>query len=90
MKTLRIIIKGRVQGVGFRFFARQKAQLYGIKGFARNLSDGSLEIIAQSSDDKKLESFLKECKRGPLLASVEDFKFEEIVPDKEYSFFDIK
>jgi acylphosphatase len=90
MKTVRIIIGGRVQGVGFRLFARQKAQQYGVKGVARNLSNGTLEIIAQSSNDKNLEMFIKECKKGPLLASVEDFKVEEINPEKEYGFFDIR
>ncbi|MGB9748465.1 MAG: acylphosphatase [Candidatus Woesearchaeota archaeon] len=90
MKTVKITISGRVQGVGFRLFARQKAQMHGIKGVARNLSNGTLEIVAQSSDEKNLELFIKECKRGPLFAYVEDFRVEEINPEKEYSFFDIR
>jgi len=90
MKTLRMIIKGKVQGVGFRLFARQKAQIYGIKGFAKNLSNGDLEIIAQSCDEKKLQMFIKECRRGPLFASIKDFMVEEITPEKDYDFFDIR
>ena len=44
-------IFGRVQGVGFRYFAKQEADKLGLSGFAQNLSDGSLLVVAEGDDD---------------------------------------
>ena len=90
MRTLKIIITGRVQGVGFRFFLRQKAQLLDIKGYARNNSNGSLEVVAQSDNKDNLKNFLKECNRGPILASVSNVDISEEEDERAYTFFDIK
>ncbi len=70
MKTLRLILHGRVQGVTYRWFTRRAAQKHGVQGFARNLPDGTLEIVAQGSDED-LAPFLAEVKKGPMWARVD-------------------
>jgi len=54
-----IVASGRVQGVGFRFFVRELAKKYDISGYAKNLPDGSVEIIGEGENDV-LQDFLKE------------------------------
>ncbi len=90
MKTVRIIIEGRVQGVGFRLFLRQKAQLLNIKGYAENAPNGAVEVIAQSDNEKDLSQFIKECWRGPILARINNVKVSEISMDRNYDFFDVR
>ena len=62
---------GRVQGVGYRAFAQRKALELGLKGYARNLSDGaSVEVVAEGQK-AALESLLAALKQGPSGAYVE-------------------
>ncbi len=70
-----IILKGRVQGVGFRSFARMKASELGIKGFARNIGEDSVELIGEG-EEKKLKKFIEQCKKGPFLAHITEIKVE--------------
>lgn len=57
-------ISGRVQGVGFRFFAVNQASQYGVTGWVRNLMDGRVEIEAEG-EMEKLRMFLEDVRRGP-------------------------
>ena len=52
MKEALIIAKGRVQGVGFRWFVRRKANEIGVKGYVMNLPNGDVEILAQGSEEQ--------------------------------------
>lgn len=72
-----IRVYGIVQGVGFRNFARKKAYEYGVKGYVRNLIDGSVEIVAEG-DRQALEKFLIEISRGPIFAQVDRIEKKEI------------
>jgi acylphosphatase len=67
----RWIIRGRVQGVGFRWFVMREAQRLRLGGYARNLPDGSVEVVSEGSDGdlEKLEHALR---RGPSHARVDD------------------
>lgn len=69
--TIRYLISGRVQGVGFRWFAREAADGLGLTGYARNLRDRRVEVVAQGKPEilKKLEDQLRS---GPPLARVEN------------------
>lgn len=64
MESVHMIINGRVQGVGFRFSAQQKAKEFGIKGWVRNRKNGSVEIEAEGKE-RNLQSFIEAIKHGP-------------------------
>ncbi|MEK6891720.1 MAG: acylphosphatase [Nanoarchaeota archaeon] len=61
MKCIHLIVSGKVQGVFFRDSTRRKAQELGLNGYARNLSDGNVEVVAEGSEEKinKLINFIK-------------------------------
>ena len=63
-------VYGRVQGVGFRFFCYNWAKNLKIFGYAKNLNDGSVEILAQGREEN-LQKFLEKIKQGPKLAKIE-------------------
>lgn len=73
---LNIKIFGKVQGVSFRYYARQKAQELSLSGFVRNEPDGTVYIEAEG-EKKNFQKFLDWCHKGPDTARVEkvDFKF---------------
>ena len=75
MACARFIVSGRVQGVFFRASAREEALRLGITGFARNLDDGCVEVLACGSDEAlaALERWLQ---HGPRLAQVSAVKRE--------------
>lgn len=77
MKSIRILISGRVQGVNFRRFAKISAERLGIRGYVKNLSDERVEVVCQGSADRMRE-FIKECRKGPPSSYVEDVFIEEI------------
>ncbi len=69
--TLHAFVSGYVQGVGYRWFARQQAQTLGLAGYARNLRDGRVEVVAQGPRESLLR-FVEALRRGPEGASVDD------------------
>jgi len=89
MKYKKIIIEGRVQGVGFREFVRKRATSYGLKGYVKNVGENRLEIVV-CGDENKINSLIKDCKRGPLLAHVSSCSIEDIDIDEEFDGFYIK
>jgi acylphosphatase len=64
-----IIVQGIVQGVSYRFFAVKMAKQHNIKGYARNLPDGNVEVIAEG-DEGMVNEFIKQLKIGPPAAHV--------------------
>ncbi|HLD89334.1 MAG TPA: acylphosphatase [Candidatus Nanoarchaeia archaeon] len=84
-----IIIEGKVQGVGFRDFARRKATELKIKGFVRNVDLDKIEVVAEG-DEKNLKTFVAQCKKGPLLAFVKKFEINSSTEEKEFVDFFIK
>jgi len=66
---LRAAVSGRVQGVGYRFFAVDEAAERNLVGYARNLPDGTVEVVAEG-DRTALEHFLAALERGPRSARV--------------------
>ena len=65
-----IQIFGRVQGVGFRYSARLAARNYGIKGYVRNMSDGSVYLEVEGPEDN-VKRFVNWCKEGPDFAYID-------------------
>ncbi len=69
--ALLVNVRGRVQGVGFRYFTRQRAQQLQLTGYVKNLADGSVEAYAEGPPEH-LEQFLTEIHRGPVASSVQN------------------
>ncbi len=69
MSACRFLVRGRVQGVGYRYFALQTARELRLGGFARNLPDGSVEILAEG-DETALLAFEARLREGPSFARV--------------------
>ena len=85
---LNIKIEGRVQGVGFRYIARNQARLLNVKGFVKNECDGTVYIEAEGTTEQ-ISDFIKWCHEGPPTAMVTNVKIKE-GEFRNYSFFDIK
>jgi acylphosphatase len=83
-----IQIFGMVQGVGFRYSARHAARNYSIKGYVRNMPDGSVYIEAEGKEQNMAE-FIKWCMKGPGPAYIENINVEEGAM-KNFEVFDIR
>ena len=78
----RFYVSGRVQGVGFRFFAERTAESLGVGGYVRNLFDGRVEVYAIGSAEQ-LEALRNTLRRGPRMAGVDrvDEHDADILPE---------
>jgi len=81
-------IRGRVQGVGYRYFARRTALRLGVCGFVRNLPDGDVEVHAQAGA-VILREFRAELERGPASSDVREIVEGAATPTPGYSSFEI-
>lgn len=70
LKRVKLIVSGRVQGVGFRYFCYKQAIKLNVKGYAKNLLNGKVEIIAEGQK-KDLQNFIDMIEKGPSLSRVE-------------------
>ena len=83
------VVNGLVQGVNFRYFVLRRADELGLTGYARNLRDGSVEVVAEG-DKEKLQSLLEQLKIGPRSAHVKQVKVEWTDHSGSYRDFDIR
>jgi acylphosphatase len=90
-KEIRVHIRvsGVVQGVGYRFFTRSHATKMGIKGYVRNMPDGTVEIEAEA-DREKIDSFIEKLNQGPPAADVSEIETEEVSGKKKYDGFEVR
>jgi len=84
-----IIVRGMVQGVGFRYFVYGRAVKLGLNGFAKNLYNGDVEIEI-TGERSLIEELINEVKIGPRSAQVTDVKIKWIKPDQYYNNFEIR
>ncbi len=89
MIAKRFLISGLVQGVGFRYFVKRKADLYGLAGWVRNLPDGRVEVFAQG-DETAIKELEKDLWKGPSLARVDEVLEFEAQPERELHWFEIR
>ncbi len=89
IKTFRILVSGRVQGVGFRYFVYDRAMQFMIKGYVQNTHDNKVEIICQGQKNN-LDMFIMSVRKGPALSFISGFILEEVADFSLYDFFDIK
>lgn len=79
----RYLIKGKVQGVGYRKWTKKTALYLGLDGFCRNRSDGTVEVVVSSPDKNSIKTFEKLLYQGPKKASVtgvEKKRYKKEVP----------
>jgi acylphosphatase len=85
-KAREFFISGRVQGVGFRFFAERAAREAGATGWARNLADGRVQVHANGTREQ-LDALEARLRMGPAHADVRGFEVREAAPEDARSFF---
>lgn len=81
----KIVITGRVQGVGFRWNAVREAGSRGITGLVKNMTDGRVYIEAEGYREQ-LDDYIAWCRRGPVFSSVENVEIEASSPMNYKSF----
>ena len=89
IRRYRIIVKGIVQGVGYRYFALQQAKKYEVKGWVKNRCDGYVEIVCEGIDER-LKLFVERLREGPYSARVEDLEIKKEEYRGEFLDFEIK
>lgn len=87
-KRFKIIVKGFVQGVGYRYFCYKKAIEYNLKGYAKNLYDGSVEVVAEG-EEGMIKEFIRDLKIGPSNAKVNSVNVEELPVEIGYAEFNV-
>jgi len=85
--TYKIEITGKVQGVAFRYSAKTVADALGITGYAKNLYDGSVEIVA-NGDEIALQQFIQWCQQGPTRARIKNVDLT-IISEKVFERFEV-
>jgi acylphosphatase len=89
VRRVHLIIRGRVQGVNFRWYAHYRAQPLGLAGWIRNCPDGSVEAVVQGSPDA-VSQFVAWAHRGPSHAEVERVDVRDEEPDPAMRNFAIR
>jgi acylphosphatase len=89
IEARRFFVRGRVQGVGFRWFVEREAHILGIAGWVRNNHDGSVEVLAQGTRDQ-LSGLHGRLREGPRAARVDSVDVSEASPVAALSSFRIE
>jgi acylphosphatase len=86
-ETVHVIIKGVVQGVGYRHATVRRAHLLGVTGWVQNMEDGTVEALVQGDPDQ-VDHMLAWLNQGPPGAIVRELITERIYTDKHYGRFE--
>ena len=89
MKRVRIVIHGMVQGVFFRANAKEAADRLGLKGYAKNLPEGAVEVVAEGPKEK-LDELVAFCKKGSERARVDKVDVHIVEGSNEFEGFEIR
>jgi|WetSurMetagenome_2_1015567.scaffolds.fasta_scaffold1226264_1 acylphosphatase len=89
IRAKHIIVHGRVQGVGFRYFVQHIGDRLGLKGDVRNCPDSTVEIVVEGNAEK-IADFIKQLEKGPSLARVERVDVVDIPTQGGCSAFSIE
>jgi len=89
MVRAHVIVRGMVQGVFFRSYTREWARELGVKGWVRNLPDGSVEAIFEG-EEGRVKEIIERCRKGPPLAVVEKVEVNWEPYKGEFKEFEIK
>ena len=83
------LVRGRVQGVGYRYFALEAAERRAVRGYVRNLANGEVEVHAEA-DEVSLELFKQELQQGPRMARVREIVESDLPVSGQYPSFLIR
>ncbi|HYZ20849.1 MAG TPA: acylphosphatase [Rhodopila sp.] len=86
MIAKRLVIAGRVQGVGYRAWMVEKARSLGVIGWVRNTADGTVEAVV-AGEDAAVEEIARLCRRGPRLAEVVSITEDLVEPPEQAGFY---
>ena len=89
IEAKRFVVRGRVQGVGFRWFVEREAHMLGIAGWVRNNHDGSVEVLAQGTRDQ-LSGLHGRLREGPRAARVDAVEVSDATPAQDLNSFRIE
>jgi acylphosphatase len=87
--TRRYLVRGRVQGVGFRWFVEHEAHVLDVKGWVRNTFDGNVEVLA-SGTREQLSNLRRRLQQGPRAARVDEVEESEAQPVEGMNTFRIE
>ncbi len=82
-------VYGKVQNVGFRFYAHRKAAVAGLTGWVRNCDGDAIEIVLEG-ERKRIEQCIEECRHGPIFSKVEKVEVEWRKPTRELNHFEVR
>jgi acylphosphatase len=85
MIARRAVVSGRVQGVGFRFFAERAAREAGVRGWVRNRQDGTVETMVEG-EQAAVDGYLDRLRKGPFGSRVAGVAVEDVSPGAFHSF----
>jgi acylphosphatase len=85
----RFLVSGRVQGVGYRYFAHDAARREGLHGYVTNNADGTVEAVAEG-EPEAVERFERALRRGPSRSRVERVSVDDIEPARMSTGFEIR
>lgn len=88
MVTKRVLVYGKVQGVYFRVYTKDMADLLGLKGWVQNLPDGRVEALFQGSDEN-ITKMLAWCRQGSPNARVDRLQVEDLNAEPDHADFSI-
>ena len=88
MKRAHIVVHGMVQGVFFRANTKEAASKLGLRGYAKNLSNGDVEVVAEGPKEK-LDELVAFCKKGPERARVEKVDVHILEASDEFEGFEV-
>ena len=88
IRQVHLFISGKVQGVGFRAFTKQRADELGVKGWVKNLLDGRVEAVMQGAPDS-IEKLLATVRKGPRSSRVEGVEVKDEKIAEEYHDFSV-
>ena len=89
MQARKFRVRGRVQGVGFRYFVWREAEALGAAGWVRNMADGSVEVLAAASDET-LDQLLRRLQEGPRSSRVKSVAVAQVPVEEVPGGFEIR
>ena len=85
LRRVGVVVRGRVQGVGFRASTRYQAERLGVHGWVANRPDGAVALEAEGANEA-IEALIAWCRQGPSLAAVSTVEIAELVVNGETGF----